>query len=102
MAHIRAIRRGRTHWGNSPRTMRAPVHLRTGALGLSVLVTVGSPLRGNPGASLHPQIPYEDVTSTEPTRLLSNGSPPPRGYLPWRDPTLPNPPAARAVRARAL
>src|SRR2546425_5344665 len=50
-----------------------------------------------PGASLHLEIPYEDATSTEPIRLLSNGSPPPRGFLPWRDPTLPIPQAARAA-----
>ncbi len=77
---------------------RAPVRFRTRAqehfgLGDGGLPRVGA----EPGASRRPEVPYEDVTSTEPRLLLSNGSPPSRGLrLRWRDPTLPVPRAARA------
>src|SRR5262245_22004416 len=68
-----------------------------GAPWLSVSVALGNPVLGPaPFCARAPQGPYEDATSTEPKRLLSNGSPPFRGYLPWRDPTLPLPLAARA------
>ncbi len=75
--------------------------LRAGASRLSVSVTLGFPVHGATGTSQLPEVPYEDVTSTEPKRLLSNGSPPFRGIPPRRDPTLPIPRAARARWDRA-
>jgi len=63
---------------------------RTGALRLSVSVTLGSPVLGWIPAPLHPDVPYEDVTSTEPNRLLSNGSPPFRGLAAVEGPNPPD------------
>jgi hypothetical protein len=74
---------------------RTPVRLRTGVRELSVSAALGFPASGSRRFWL-PGAPYEDATSTEPKRLLSNGSPPFRGFLMRRDPTLPIPQAARA------
>lgn len=53
------------------------------------------------GASLTPDFPYEDVTSTEAKRRLSNGSPPFRGLPTAEGPNPPDPSGRPSLRDRA-
>src|SRR5207249_10373979 len=69
------------HEGSGPTSDRSP-----GTFGFG---DAGSPRPGAAPAPAGAGVPYEDVTSTELRRLLSNGSPPFRGSPSRRDPSLP-------------
>jgi len=68
----------------------------------SVLVALGHPDLGSiPARHCAPEVPYEDATSTEPKRLLSNGSPPFRGFPFTEGPIPPDPFGRPSLRNRA-
>jgi hypothetical protein len=92
-----AVAATRTKQGSGSTSSRSP-----GTFGFG---DAGYPAAGFPGASRHPEVPYEVATSTELQPVLSNGSPPFRGHRSRRDPTLPvsrppKPSRPRTVRPR--